>query len=138
MCCCPTDLVADALRTELGDKCPVVLSHLDKRANLRSHSAGSTKGKEREGAEEAAVEGEGEPSREDEMNAQVDPDEPVAPPPPTTVPRAPARYDLPEGVESIEECALFWIGPESLALTNLLMTHGRCRVSLSPDSLART
>ncbi|GAA5977044.1 hypothetical protein JCM5350_007539 [Sporobolomyces pararoseus] len=121
-------LVADAVRTELGDKFPVVLSHLDKRANLRSHSAGSLKGKEKEDAEAEPVEPEGSESREDEMNAQVDPDEPIAPPPPTTVPRAPSRYDLPEGVESIEECALFWIGSESLALTNLLMTHGRCRI----------
>lgn len=122
--------MADAVRTELGDKFPVVLSHLDKRANLRSHSAGSLKGKEKEDAEAEPVEPEEPESREDEMNAQVDPDEPIAPPPPTTVPRAPSRYDLPEGVESIEECALFWIGSESLALTNLLMTHGRCRVSL--------
>lgn len=69
------------------------------------------------------------------MNAEVDPDEPIAPPPPTTVPHAPSRYDLPDGVESIEECALYWIGPESLALTNLLMTHGRCRVSSLVSSL---
>ncbi|GAA5897950.1 2-(3-amino-3-carboxypropyl)histidine synthase [Sporobolomyces salmoneus] len=119
------DLVADALRAEFGDKFPVVLSHLDKRANLRSHSTGSIKGKERESETDEPEEF---TSPEDEMNAQVDPDEPIAPPPPTTVPRAPSRYDLPDGVESIEECALFWIGPESLALTNLLMTHGRCRI----------
>jgi hypothetical protein len=37
------------------------------------------------------------------LNAQVDPDEPTAPSPPTTVPRAPSRYDLPDGVESIED-----------------------------------
>ncbi|GAA5906828.1 hypothetical protein JCM5296_001952 [Sporobolomyces johnsonii] len=118
-------LVADALRTELGDKIPVVLSHLDKRANLRSHSAGSLKGKER-----ASPSSDAPPAAEDEddLNTGLDPSEPIAPPPPTTVPRAPSRYDLPEGVESIEECAMFWLGPESLALTNLLMTHGRCRV----------
>ncbi|GAA5844653.1 hypothetical protein JCM5353_001332 [Sporobolomyces roseus] len=121
------ELVADALRIELGDKFPVVLSHLDKRANLRSHSAGSLKGKERESS---PLSNSAQPQLEEEndMNAEVDPDEPIAPPPPTTVPRAPSRYDLPDGIESIEECALYWIGPESLALTNLLMTHGRCRI----------
>jgi len=100
-----TDLIADALRTELGDKLPVVLSHLDKRANLNSHGAGSLKGKERERSEDSqpiSNESEEAQSREDEMNAQVDPDEPTAPSPPTTVPRAPSRYDLPDGVESIE------------------------------------
>ncbi|GAA6060596.1 hypothetical protein JCM10212_004575 [Sporobolomyces blumeae] len=117
-------LVADALRAELGDRCPVVLSHLDKRANLQSHAAATIKGKERAEGDGEAVDDE----TETDMNAEVDPEEPIAPAPPTTVPRAPSRYELPEGVESIEDCALYWLGPESLALTNLLMTHGRCRI----------
>ncbi|GAA6032426.1 hypothetical protein JCM8097_008169 [Rhodosporidiobolus ruineniae] len=57
-----------------------------------------------------------------------DPEEPAAPPPPTTVPRSAAKYDLPDGVESVDECALMWIGPESLAMNNVLLTHGRCRL----------
>ncbi|GAA5929266.1 2-(3-amino-3-carboxypropyl)histidine synthase [Sporobolomyces koalae] len=117
-------LVADALRTEFEDRFPVVLSHLDKRANLHSHAVDPLKGK---GKAESQPQQSHELA-EDDMNAEVDPEEPIAPPPPTTVPRAASRYDLPQGVDSIEECALFWIGPESLALTNLLMTHGRCRI----------
>ena len=124
-----TELVASALRIELGDRFPVVLSHLDKRANLRSHSSSSVKGKEREYSSSSKSQSPLVEEEENDMNFEVDPSEPTAPPPPTTVPLAPSRYELPAGVGSIEECALYWIGPESLALTNLLMTHGRCRVS---------
>lgn len=42
-------------------------------------------------------------------------------------------YDLPPGVGSIQECAIFYIGGESLGLNNLLMTHGRCSVRLPAD-----
>ncbi|SCV69855.1 BQ2448_1249 [Microbotryum intermedium] len=36
-------------------------------------------------------------------------------------------YDLPEGT-TINDCAIFYIGGESLALNNILMTHGKCPV----------
>ncbi|KAG2225349.1 hypothetical protein INT45_005593 [Circinella minor] len=36
-------------------------------------------------------------------------------------------YDLPEGV-SLESCSIFFIGEESLTLTNILMVHNKCQV----------
>lgn len=39
------------------------------------------------------------------------------------------QYELPDGV-SVDDCAIFYIGGESLGLNNLLITHGRCAVSL--------
>ncbi|CAG8504935.1 14499_t:CDS:10 [Ambispora leptoticha] len=36
-------------------------------------------------------------------------------------------YNLPEGT-NIEDCSIFYIGGESLMLTNLLMTHNKCKV----------
>ncbi|KDE07589.1 hypothetical protein MVLG_02055 [Microbotryum lychnidis-dioicae p1A1 Lamole] len=36
-------------------------------------------------------------------------------------------YELPEGT-TIDDCAIFYIGGESLALNNILMTHGKCPV----------
>ncbi|BGP08710.1 Diphthamide biosynthesis protein 2 [Rhodotorula toruloides] len=128
-------LVADALRSHLPPSLPVVLSHLDKRANLRSHahtsgtisetstSSSTTKGKERAPSSPPSAFA----ADTDTPSLAYD-DEPSVPPPPMTVPRTSSRYDLPEGVESIEDCVLFWIGPESLALSNVLLTHGRCRV----------
>jgi diphthamide biosynthesis protein 2 len=43
---------------------------------------------------------------------------------------APPRvlYNLPDSI-GIEDCAIFYLGGESLALNNLLMTHGKCQVS---------
>lgn len=38
------------------------------------------------------------------------------------------KYDLPDGV-AVDDCAIFYIGGESLGLNNLLITHGRCTVS---------
>jgi diphthamide biosynthesis protein 2 len=46
---------------------------------------------------------------------------PTKPDPPTR------RYELPEGVE-IEDCAIWYLGGESLGLNNLLITHGKCPV----------
>ncbi|TKA52166.1 hypothetical protein B0A53_05010 [Rhodotorula sp. CCFEE 5036] len=167
-------LVADALRSHLPASIPVVLSHLDKRANLRSHARrpapapsdsytdkeeglNGGKGKAPARAAEAVAAADQEetrpladasaPSRTSEEappdNSRDDDDddvaatnseplgfdlEPTVPEPPTTVPRSSARYDLPPGVDSVDDCALVWIGGESLALNNVLLTHGRCRV----------
>lgn len=170
-----TDLVADALRSHLPASIPVVLSHLDKRANLRSHARrpapapsdsytdkeeglNGGKGKAPARAAEAVAaadqeetrpladasapsrtSGEAPPdnSRDDDDEAAATRSEPLGfdleptvPEPPTTVPRSSARYDLPPGVDSVDDCALVWIGGESLALNNVLLTHGRCRVSI--------
>ncbi|BGP16795.1 hypothetical protein JCM10213_002189 [Rhodosporidiobolus nylandii] len=63
-----------------------------------------------------------------------DEEEPAAPAPPTTIPRSSSRYELPEGVDK-DEVAIFWLGGESLALNNVLLTHGRCRVfSFDPST----
>lgn len=136
---------------------PLVLSHLDKRANLRSHARPSTdeaqdaalprrsssteNGKGKAPATEGVAEGElasdaAAPAGEASDAADVDGDteplafdlEPEVPAPPTTIPRSTARYELPDGVDSVDDCALIWIGGESLALNNLLLTHGRCHV----------
>ncbi|GAA5893300.1 hypothetical protein JCM6882_007998 [Rhodosporidiobolus microsporus] len=94
----------------------------------------SLKGKER--AHPSTV---SEAAPEEEAQQEDDSDEPAAPPPPTTIPPSPSKYDLPAGVASVDECALMWLGGESLALNNVLLTHGRCMVwSFDPlTSLAR-
>ncbi|GAA5987661.1 hypothetical protein JCM10908_007155 [Rhodotorula pacifica] len=169
-------LVADALRSQLPESIPLVLSHLDKRANLRSHArpasspgtspalptaaerpSSNGKGKgpaigteedERTAAKAAPEDCNGDGPAPSSVGAEeeeaVDTAEPLAfdlepavPEPPTTVPRSSARYELPPGVESVDECALVWVGGESLALNNLLLTHGRCRV-WSYDPTTRT
>lgn len=43
-------------------------------------------------------------------------------------------YDLPEGV-SIAECAIFYLGSESLGLNNLLICNGKCNVRYATSSL---
>jgi hypothetical protein len=85
----------------------------------------SLKGKERAVISE---EEEGEhPEGQTQGSDLPDEDEPSAPAPPTTIPKSATKYDLPEGV-NVGECAVFWLGGESLALNNLLLTHGRCSV----------
>lgn len=118
---------------------PVVLSHVDRRVNH------GKKGKAREEEEE-------EPSTESPTAEESSTAEPVdttpadgvsdlapAPTPDGLVPSsalpskpAPPRvaFSLPEGV-AIQECAIFYLGGESLGLNNLLMTHGKCSVSLT-------
>ncbi|GAA5837907.1 hypothetical protein JCM11251_004695 [Rhodosporidiobolus azoricus] len=86
-------------------------------------SLSSKKGKERATHEDSA-----EAEAEEEGEAEEETDEPAAPPPPTTIPPSPSKYDLPPSVDSVDECAIFWLGGESLALNNLLLTHGRCKV----------
>ncbi|GAA5874434.1 hypothetical protein JCM3774_005718, partial [Rhodotorula dairenensis] len=174
-------LVADALRSHLPASIPLVLSHLDKRANLRSHAhparnssprtetPSSEKGKapaadrperveREEGASSAAGANISASAPPGGISAAADDDtvpelasreedapeaplafdlEPSVPEPPTTVPRSTARYQLPPGVDSVDQCALVWIGGESLALNNVLLTHGRCRV-WSYDPATRT
>lgn len=163
-------LVADALRSHLPTSIPVVLSHLDKRANLRSHAPRPAPPPSDSGEAEGLNGGKGKaPARAAEVVAAADREEtqsladgqtpsrtsaealphqsrdddedaatqseplgfdpePSVPEPPTTVPKSSARYDLPAGVDSVDDCALVWIGGESLALNNVLLTHGRCRV----------
>ena len=52
--------------------------------------------------------------------------------PSTAMPHKPSdravKYDLPEDA-SVDDCAIFYLGGESLGLNNLLITHGRCPVS---------
>ncbi|KWU43212.1 diphthamide biosynthesis protein [Rhodotorula sp. JG-1b] len=119
-------LVADALRSHLPASIPVVLSHLDKRANLRSHARGGDSTTVERADPDSDI------SRPSDAAAHSEPLgfdlEPLVPEPPTTVPRSSVRYDLPPGVDCVDDCALVWIGGESLALNNVLLTHGRCRV----------
>lgn len=127
------DLVADALRPLLPDGLPLVLSHLDSRANLRAHAA--DKGKARADESEHGAADDDDEEEEQETAAGFDLD-PAVPAPPTTVPRSAGRYTLPSGVTK-DDCALFWLGGESLALSNTLLTHGRCRVwAFDPASCA--
>ncbi|GAA5899126.1 hypothetical protein JCM8208_003010 [Rhodotorula glutinis] len=128
-------LVADALRPLLPATLPLVLSHLDSRANLRAHA--SDKGKARAdppsspSAADATAVPHPAPEEDEADDAAAAPAgfdlDPAVPAPPTTVPRSAGRYTLPEGVDK-DECALLWIGGESLALNNVLLVHGRCRV----------
>lgn len=38
-------------------------------------------------------------------------------------------YELPENI-AIEDCSIFFIGEESLTLTNIMMIHNKCPVCL--------
>ncbi|KAM0789321.1 hypothetical protein ACM66B_000158 [Microbotryomycetes sp. NB124-2] len=121
------DEVFDDLQTRL-DK-PVVLSRIDKRVNS------DLKGKARQNNE-----------ADDSQQPLADSDESTpadgvsnlapAPTPARLVPsesvaassaRKRVRYELPAGVR-IDECAIFYIGGESLGLNNLLLTHGKTPV----------
>lgn len=114
---------------------PVVLSHVDRRVNH------SKKGKAREEAEPSteAPTAEEESTVESVDTTPADGVSDLAPAPTpeglvpsSTLPSKPApprvAFSLPEGV-AIEECAIFYLGGESLGLNNLLMTHGKCSVS---------
>ncbi|RKO90417.1 putative diphthamide synthesis protein-domain-containing protein, partial [Blyttiomyces helicus] len=48
-------------------------------------------------------------------------------PPPKTSVRGSRWYSLPDG-HAIENYDIFYLGPESLSLTNIMMTHSRCKV----------
>ncbi|GAA6004374.1 2-(3-amino-3-carboxypropyl)histidine synthase [Rhodotorula paludigena] len=121
-------LLADALRSHLPSSLPLVLSHLDSRANLRSHAQPPSGALHSSALASSPSKGKERASGDAEPEATGFDLDPAVPAPPTTVPRAAARYDLPEGVGSVDDCVLFWIGGESLALNNVLLTHGRCRV----------
>lgn len=47
------------------------------------------------------------------------------------------NYKLPDDV-SIDDCAIFYIGGESLALTNILMTHSQNEVNSILNTLPET
>ncbi|KAK4048241.1 Diphthamide biosynthesis protein 2 [Microbotryomycetes sp. JL201] len=121
------DEVFESVRTRI-DK-PVILSMIDKRVNS------DLKGKGRE-TEEA----------EDLQQSEADPTESTpadgvsdlapAPTPARLVPsesfaaasaQSRVRLDLPPGLR-VDECAIFYIGGESLGLNNLLLTHGKTPV----------
>lgn len=132
MTCCITELVHKALEVQMS--LPVVLSHVDRRVNH------SKKGKAREeepSTDAASTEEESTAEPVDTTPADGVSDLAPAPTPEGLVPSsalpskpAPPRvaFSLPEGV-AIEECAIFYLGGESLGLNNLLMTHGKCSVS---------
>ncbi|RUS23729.1 hypothetical protein BC938DRAFT_474710 [Jimgerdemannia flammicorona] len=53
---------------------------------------------------------------------------PALPPTSSSQPaRGGRHYDLPEGVK-VEDCSVFYVGGESLTLTNIVMTHSKCKV----------
>lgn len=133
-----TELVHKALEAQMS--LPVVLSHVDRRVNH------SKKGKAREEkpSTEIHTAEESAPEPVDTTPADGVSDLAPAPTPEGLVPSsalpsqpAPPRvaFSLPEGV-AIEECAIFYLGGESLGLNNLLMTHGKCSVR-SPDRATR-
>lgn len=47
------------------------------------------------------------------------------------------RYSLPENV-NVSECTILYVGEESLALNNILMTHSLCPVRLRSMRLLNT
>ncbi|RUP08841.1 hypothetical protein BC936DRAFT_140111 [Jimgerdemannia flammicorona] len=55
---------------------------------------------------------------------------PALPPTSSSQPaRGGRHYDLPEGVK-VEDCSVFYVGGESLTLTNIVMTHSKCKVGV--------
>ncbi|KAL8292323.1 hypothetical protein RQP46_001789 [Phenoliferia psychrophenolica] len=119
------ELVHAELQSQMS--LPVILRRVDRQMNL------DKKGKGRE----FPVDEETEPTHDaDRTPADGVSDLEPAPTPeglvpsadlPLTTPASRISYDLPEGV-AIDDCTIFYLGPESLALNNLLMTHGRCPV----------
>lgn len=139
-----SDEVYNALAPKIS--LPLVMSQIDRRGNVDKKGKGPTRD---ETASEGtfADEGDDVESRPDTTPADGVSDLPPAPTPQGLVPSDalpskpdPPRisYDLPQGVDSVEECAIFYIGGESLALKNLLMTHGRCSVSRKVRMLPKT
>lgn len=139
-----SDEVYNALAPKIS--LPLVMSQIDRRGNVDKKGKGPTRD---ETASEGtfADEGDDVESRPDTTPADGVSDLPPAPTPQGLVPSDalpskpdPPRisYDLPQGVDSVEECAIFYIGGESLALKNLLMTHGRCSVSRKVRMLSKT
>lgn len=128
------ELVHEALQSLISLR--VVLSRVDRRVNINK------KGKSREQEEPAAAASLPEVVEQDDEQVDTTPADGVSdlPPAPTpaglvpssALPSKPAAprvsYDLPEGVE-IQDCAIFYLGAESLGLNNLLMTHGKCSAS---------
>jgi diphthamide biosynthesis protein 2 len=43
-------------------------------------------------------------------------------------------FELPEGI-AIEDCSIFFVGAESLTLTNIMMVHNKCPVKYQLDSV---
>lgn len=134
------ELVHAALQSQVS--LPVILRRIDRQINL------DKKGKGREEPTEDAEDVSApEPSTEepavDRTPADGVSDLEPAPTPEglvpsdelaLTVPPSRISYDLPAGV-GIDDCTIFYLGGESLALNNLLMTHGRCSVwSYDPSS----
>lgn len=128
---------AEKVHVALVDKIslPVILSSIDRQVNLR----GDKKGKNR-AAPPSPTTTSSPPSQEEEEtnNTPADGISSLSPAPtpeglipsmelPTkpTPPRV--SYDLPQGVEK-GDCAIFYLGGESLGLNNLLMTSGGCSV----------
>lgn len=119
----PPDGVHAALKALLT--LPVILSRINQHVNLDK----GKRGKSTTPIIEESLEVDNTPS--DGVS-----DLPPAPIPESSIPSselplsaAPPRvaYDLPEGV-LVEDCAIFYLGSESLGLNNLLITHGKCQV----------
>lgn len=126
-----TELVHQALQSHVT--LPVVLSSVDRRINI------DKKGKSRQTDDSAPTEDEGQADDAEVVDTTpADGVSDLAPAPTpeglvpsSTLPSKPAAprvsYDLPTGV-TLDECAIFYLGHESLGLHNLLMTHGRNQV----------
>jgi diphthamide biosynthesis protein 2 len=130
-----TDAVYESLRPAVN--LPLVMSRVDRRGNLDKRQQTVSARLDDSAANTAVFEGEEGQAERNTTPADGISDLPPAPTPEGLVPSdaLPAKpdpprvsYDLPDGIETIEECAIFYLGGESLALNNLLMTHGRCSV----------
>ncbi len=124
---------------------PLVLSRVDRRVNLdkkgKSRDTGDSPADDSTDAPEPAANTDDHidaPEADNATPADGVSDLAPAPTPAGLVPSAAmphkpsdraVKYDLPEGV-NVDDCAIFYLGGESLGLNNLLITHGRCAVSL--------
>ncbi|KAK4704388.1 diphthamide biosynthesis protein 2, partial [Phenoliferia sp. Uapishka_3] len=111
---------------------PIILRRVDRQMNLDKKGKGREVPVDEEEAAEQAPTSDGVDRTPADGVSDLEP----APTPEGLVPSdylhltAPTpriSYDLPAGV-GIDDCTIFYLGAESLALNNLLMTHGRCPV----------
>ena len=114
---------------------PVILRRVDRQMNLDKKG----KGREVPVDEEESLASDGVDRTPADGVSDLEPaptPEGLVPSPdlPLTAPPSRISYELPDGV-GIDDCTIFYLGGESLALNNLLMTHGRCQVGALAASL---
>ncbi|SGY13620.1 BQ5605_C010g05915 [Microbotryum silenes-dioicae] len=134
------DLIFDQLEPRVN--LPLSMARIDRRTNKINKKGKSPVHSDNEAAsasaptlatpQEEPVENDGDDTTPPDGVSNIAPaPTPEGLVPSETMPTRPTppriAYELPEGT-TIDDCAIFYIGGESLALNNILITHGKCPV----------